>query len=431
MKYFFVVSTFFVFMYSFAQAQQLNVAAIFRNKCASCHKPGEAAPFSLQTYDDVVKRKTLIKDVIQSGYMPPWKADTHYQDFLNNRSLTAQEKETIINWINTKTPKRAFNLTAIKNGQEKTAYPRSPDMTLKISKPYVVKGNNQERFVVFKIPYQINADKSVEAVEFFSNNKKIVHHINYGFYAVPDSGVNIYADDAYVDPETDGTKIHQYDKYYRRPMTYYTGWIPGSTYESYPPGIGWKLEKRGIVMLTVHYSALAADEESVVGVNLFFTSKPVERAVSIVSLGSQGFGEADITPPLLIEPNVVKTFTLDMKTTDDQSIMYVWPHMHYIGKEFTAYAITPAKDTIRLVHISEWDFRWQELYKFKKFVKVPAGSIIHMIGTYDNTAKNPFNPNSPPQTIYSTQNMKATDEMFTLIMIYVPYQSGDENRATE
>ena len=107
--------------------------------------------------------------------------------------------------------------------------------------------------------------------------------------------------------------------------------------------------------------------------------------------------------------------------------MYVWPHMHYLGKEFYAYAVTPSNDTIRLVHIPDWDFRWQELYRMKKLVKIPAGSVINMVGTYDNTADNPFNPNNPPKIVFSTGNMTSADEMFTLLMIYVPYKEGDED----
>jgi hypothetical protein len=101
--------------------------------------------------------------------------------------------------------------------------------------------------------------------------------------------------------------------------------------------------------------------------------------------------------------------------------------MHYLGKEFYAYAVTPDNDTINLVHIPEWDFRWQELYRMKKLVKIPKGSVINMIGVYDNTTGNPSNPNNPPKMVFSTGNMTATDEMFTLLMIYVPYQEGDED----
>jgi hypothetical protein len=116
---------------------------------------------------------------------------------------------------------------------------------------------------------------------------------------------------------------------------------------------------------------------------------------------------------------------------EDQSLLYVWPHMHYLGKEYLAYITTPAGDTIHLVHIPQWDFRWQEIYRFKHPVKVPKGSVIHIEGTYDNTTNNLFNPNSPPKTVFSMGDMRTTDEMMTLMMGFLPYEKGDEEISLE
>jgi hypothetical protein len=186
-----------------------------------------------------------------------------------------------------------------------------------------------------------------------------------------------------------------------------------------------------VVLLTVHYSAIAVDESSIVGVNLFFANKPVRRQVKVISLGTGGIGEDAISPPLWILAGQVQAFHLKVQTQEDQSLLYIWPHMHYIGKEFTAFAVTPAGDTIPLVHIPRWDFRWQELYRMKKLLKIPAGSIVNVIGVYDNTADNPANPNSPPKMIVSTGNMRAKNEMLTLVLIYVSSEDGDEKISLE
>ena len=120
-----------------------------------------------------------------------------------------------------------------------------------------------------------------------------------------------------------------------------------------------------------------------------------------------------------------------MNPGEDQSVLYVWPHMHLIGKQYKAYAVAPGGDTIRLINIPDWDFRWQEIYRFKKPVRIPRGSVIHIEGTYDNTANNPFNPFNPPQFILSQGDMKTTDEMMTLMMAFLPYREGDENISLE
>ena len=80
-----------------AKAQKLSfvkdVAPIIHSKCTPCHQPNEAAPFSLITYEDVAKRTSFIRQVVDSGYMPPWKPDPHYVEYDNDRSLTQKEKD--------------------------------------------------------------------------------------------------------------------------------------------------------------------------------------------------------------------------------------------------------------------------------------------------------------------------------------------------
>ncbi len=89
--------------------------------------------------------------------------------------------------------------------------------------------------------------------------------------------------------------------------------------------------------------------------------------------------------------------------------------------------MTPEGEEIPLVRIPKWDFRWQYSYTFLKIVKIPTGSTITAIGVYDNTAANPNNPFSPPREVIGTNgSMRATDEMFQLIMTFVPYEAGDE-----
>lgn len=415
-----------------AQTYQ-DVKQILISKCAVCHKSSDGeAPFPLETYHDFKKRSKMVKEVIQTNFMPPWMPNPHYQDFANNRQLSSTEKEMIIKWIDSGAPEGKNKVKRQVTASAPLLTDRKPDLTLKIDKPFIVKGNNKERFVLFKVPFEMLAENTIEGVEFYSNNKKVVHHVNYMFTSIPDISMDLKAGDPYIDnaEETDLNKLMQYEPYQTNPI-FYTGWVPGASVEYYPQDFGWILPKRGVVVFTVHYSATATDEQSVVGVNLYFKKKPAKRQVRIISLGSGGIGESDIYPRFVIPPNQVSTFSLKIRTPEDQSLLYVWPHMHYLGKDFLAFAVTAQNDTIPLIHIPNWNFEWQEMYRMKKLVKIPAGSTINIVGTYDNTANNPQNPNSPPKQVYSTGNMTAKDEMLTFLLIYAPYQEGDENVSLE
>lgn len=407
-----------------------DIAPVVQLRCAPCHHPGGGAPFSLLTYSDLARRTSFIRDVVQTRYMPPWRADNNYVHFANDRSLPQEEIDLLVKWIDNKAPEGKKTGQA-GNRQEfaaATKYSRNPDMVLKMADSFVVKGDNAERFVMFKIPFELKNAENIEAVEFYSNNKKLIHHANYAIHEVADTAVDIYKTDAIVElSSTNRAMVDQY-KPYRKTIVYYGGWIPGTTYEYYPKEFGWVMPKRGVILLTIHFAPVAADEESISGVNLFFKSTPVTRPVKVISFGSGGVGENQISPIFYIKANERKSFTLEVTNPGaDLSIMYVWPHMHYIGKEFKAYITDPSGDTVKLVHIPEWDFRWQEIYRFRKLVKVPKGSVMHIEGTYDNTAENPANPNNPPRTIFSAGTMRTTDEMMTLLMIYLPYEDGDEN----
>src|SRR5258708_6448727 len=412
------------------------IAPIILNKCAPCHQPGEAAPFSLLTYENVAKRASFIRKVVESRYMPPWRADRQYVHLANERSLSDAEISLITQWIDNKTPRgkesdSVAGFHALAPGSHTlvrgTLYNRKPDLVLPVNDSFHLAGDNTERFVIFKIPFELKDSANVEAIEFFCNNKKLIHHANYAIQAVPDEKTDIKSTASYVNlTDDDRTKVDQYMPY-RKIMSYYGGWIPGTSYEYFPAAFGWVMPRRGVILLTVHYAPSATDENSICGINLFFKKTPVKRVMKVVSFGSGGIGESQIDPIFYIKANKVQTFRLEVTNpSQDQSLLYVWPHMHLLGKEYKAYITTPAGDTIRLVHIPQRDFRWQEIYRFPHPVKVPKGSVIHLECTYDNTADNPFNPNTPPKTIFSMGDMKTTDEMMTLMMGFLPYQEGDE-----
>ncbi len=426
--------SFFIFSNSLLlSAQDLtyhkDIAPLIQAKCASCHHPGGGAPFPLLTYGDVAKRASFIKDVVKSRYMPPWRADNNYVHFANDRSLAQKEIDLLVKWIDNKAPEGKLVTTAKPATAfvSATKYGRKPDLFLPIADSFKVPGDNVERFVVFKIPFELKEPGNIEAIEFYTNNNKLIHHANYAIHEVADPAIDIYNTAKVVDLSGEERTNYEQYKPYRKTITYYGGWIPGTTYEYYPKQFGWVMPKRGVILLTVHFAPSSVDESSIAGVNLFFKKTPVTRPVKVISFGSGGIGEDQISPIFFIKKDETKTFTLNVTNPGtDLSVMYVWPHMHYVGKEFKAFILTPAGDTVKLVRIPDWDFRWQEIYRLKTLMKVPKGSVMHIEGTYDNTAQNPANPNNPPKTIFSSGNMRSTDEMMTLLMVYLPYEEGDE-----
>jgi hypothetical protein len=424
-----LTSLFLILSFRISDAQRItwhqHIAPIIHSNCTPCHRDGDAAPFPLITYDDAAKRAAFIKKVTQSRYMPPWMPDPHYRSFINERRLSPGEIDMIADWADHNMPKGKSSTVVDTTLIAGTKYKRKPDLVLTMKKPFVVKGDNTERFIVYKIPFELPDSMNVEAIEFTSSNKKVVHHANYEIDNVS-GDLDLYNTVDYINL-TEGNR-QDYQQYvpYRKNMIYYGGWIPGTSYESYPEDIGWVMPKRGIILLTLHYAPLGKDEENISGVQLFFTKTPVKRQIQAVSIGSGGVGEKDIDPYFYIPANVTKSFKLKVTAPEDQSFLYVWPHMHNLGKSFKAYGVTPVGDTIRFISIPDWNFKWQEPYWFPKLQKIPKGTVLTVEGTYDNTSNNPDNPYNPPRLTYSSGDMKTTDEMLTLVMIFLPYKKGDE-----
>jgi len=108
--------------------------------------------------------------------------------------------------------------------------------------------------------------------------------------------------------------------------------------------------------------------------------------------------------------------------------------MHLLGDRIITYAVTVEKDTIPMIRINRWDFRWQYFYTYPKMLKIPAGATIVVEATFDNTTNNKNNPYNPPRTIaerYDREGagMRTTDEMFQFIITYLDYEEGDENQS--
>src|SRR5437762_10129137 len=76
-----------------------HIATLIFEYCSACHRPGEAAPFSLLTYADVLKHASQIVAVTERRYMPPWLPETGYGDFAGERRLTSQQLRLLAEWV--------------------------------------------------------------------------------------------------------------------------------------------------------------------------------------------------------------------------------------------------------------------------------------------------------------------------------------------
>ncbi len=373
--------------------------------------------------------------------MPPWPADADYIHFAQERALTDNEITLIKKWVDTKMPRGDSAKELAPPVFYGTSYFGKPDLVIKLQKPIPIKGNGTDAFLMVKYPFKLDRDTFVQYAEFVPAQRKLVHHVNGHLLSYDPNMLFDYFSGESIMP--DATKNYM-EAYQQMGLMYATSkrnalppllpnvvyYLPGYLPPVYNEDIGgFKISKNGLFFIkNIHFGPSNVDVLDSSYINVFFRKGPPKRPVFETQMGT--FGISAIEPKLIIPSNEIKTFHTQVKIENDISILSVNPHMHLIGTKFIAYAITPEKDTIRLIKIKKWDFRWQYYYTYVHPVKIVKGSTIHVYATYDNTSKNPVNPFHPPQQIEQgegLESMQTTEEMLQFIFTYMPYKDGDED----
>ncbi|MFM6982744.1 MAG: c-type cytochrome [Chitinophagaceae bacterium] len=414
-----------------------DIAPIIHQNCTPCHQTNGGAPFNLISFQDVAKRAKMIALVTSNRYMPPWPADKNYSHFINEKSLSDEQIKTIKLWFENGCKPgdtASLQLPVLNNF---TSVLGKPDMILNV-RHVVVKGDNKDKFYVLKMPYQIPNAKFVKAVEFMPAQLKYAHHVN-GHYLSFTNETNPFSGSDLLDIESEN-----YDEEFKNmnlfnhdgsaPFRVHSAfnYLPGAFGVRYPAGIGGFLmsPKGAFVANDIHYGPSRESVTDSSKLFIYFADKAPERSTFEIMMGTNGVSE--IVPPLQVPAGKITNHISKLTIYNDISVLTVNPHMHLIGKKFKAYAVKPNGDTVKLISIPKWQFRWQYFYTFQYPVKIPKGSTIIVEAQFDNTASNPNNPNLPPLPIGERldrggASMRTADEMLQFIITYMPYQKGDES----
>ena len=418
-----------------------HVAPIIFNNCTPCHHKNGPAPFSMHSYHDVAKRAKMITYVTSTGYMPPWPADPNYSHFIGEKILTENEKMILQKWYDQGSI--PGDTSKIKESDfvpiSKRKY-GNPDLVLKLNNPFIIPGDNKDRFIVTKLPFELDTDTNIRLIEFVPDNKQLVHHLNAHLisYEKEKSDHLKYVKPIFNDDiHNDSSAFHQLnipysDGGFPKLLPSVSNYLPGVEPIIYPDGIGvLRANKQSALLIKdIHYGPSPLTQTDNSYFNIYFDENPPKRQIGEFIIGTQGI--SPIIPPLVIPPNQVKKFETETIIPEDISVLTINPHMHLIGRKFKAYAISPIGDTIPLIKIDDWNFRWQYFYTFPKMLHLSAGSVIKVEAIFDNTLNNMDNPHNPPQFVTGKNgSMKTTDEMLQLVVTYLPYQDGDENLSLE
>jgi hypothetical protein len=413
-----------------------DIAPLVHKNCSPCHQDQGPAPFPLLTYEQIAKRAKMIAFVTKTKYMPPWPADANYSHFINERKLSDAEIQLFQEWFENDCPTGDTSNYKVPNWVFAKSILGEPDLILKTT-PIAIDKNNQDKFYVLKWPYELNEKKIVRAVEFVPSQIKYVHHVN-GHYLGFDHATNPFSGKMVLDLDNENFEdsfksMNLLNNNGSLPYRIHSAfnYLPGAFGVKYPNGIGGFImsEKGAFIANDIHFGPSRKNTIDSSELYIYFSKELPKRPTFELMLGTNGVSE--IEPPLSVPPNQKTKHRTQIQIFNNISVLTVNPHMHLIGSSFKAYAVKPNGDSIPLIRIPKWQFRWQYFYTYQHPVKIPKGSIIIVEAEFDNTAQNPDNPFTPPRTIGERldkggASMRTTDEMMQFIITYMNYQEGDE-----
>ncbi|MBV8572025.1 MAG: hypothetical protein JO319_15510 [Acidobacteriaceae bacterium] len=383
-----------------------DVAPILYQNCTVCHHPNDIAPMSLLTYKDARPWAAAIRQAVVQRQMPPWHADPHVGDYINDPRLSDEAIATIVAWVKGGAPEGDPNdlpPTPVYHD----GWHIKPDVVFTIPETTVAAGNQDEYEYIY-VPTNFTEDKWVHAAEVVPGDRRIVHHATvsvvsaeeaHKFLATdrgasdvdrfhfrtgkvnhtkPDAPVS---DDGCVTPASGPLKEYTSGAINHVPSIY----LPGHLAETRPAGYALRIPAGSYLQFQIHYSnRLNQELADRTSIGIVFAKEPVTHEVAQYEIWNNWF----LIPPGDGNHKVTSCFTLPK---DVMAVAYT-AHMHFRGKSMETEAIFPDGHREELFNVPKYDFRWQETYFLKHQFVLPKGTKLVTTAYFDNSANNPLNP---------------------------------------
>src|SRR5579864_2669348 len=367
-----------------------DVQPILQKHCQECHRAGEIAPFTLMSYKDARPWAKAIKEDVLTRKMPPWFADPQYGHFVNDRSLSKQEIDTLVAWVD----------GGAKEGEAKDApQPRAfvdgwniskPDLVLQMQSFHIpAKGEVPYQYVV--LPTKFTEDKWIQMAEARPSDRSVVHHMVI-FIREPQSKWLRQAEPG-VPFVPQGGNLLNIGGGGSEILTAYT---PGKIPDMWPSNRGRLIKAGSDLVLQVHYTANGKETEDRTKVGLVFSKeKPAERVVTLAA-----------SNVLFKIPPGDGNYPVEAKNAlpNGATILSFFPHMHLRGKAFEYRAVYPDGKSEILMRVPKYDFFWQLDYRLAQPLTVPPGTRIEVTGWFDNSPNNPKNPDATAAVRFGEQS---------------------------
>jgi len=351
-----------------------HVASILHDRCVTCHRSGEVAPFPLTTYDEVIGWSETIREVIADRRMPPWHANPEHGKFVNDFRLPDRDKELIGTWIKNGCPQgSASDLPPLAPFVEGWRIPQ-PDVVYRMPQAFHVPAKGVVEYQHFTIDPGFTEDKWIKAAEVRPGNRAVTHHL-IAFFHPPGS-----------------EKFEPIEPLYNSIV----GFAPGLPPSIYPEGTFRRIPAGSKIIIQAHYTPNGSPQTDQSELGLVFADpKSVKSEMTVAAALSWQF----LIPPGSRDHRVEAKH----KFEQDSMLWALTPHMHLRGKSFRFVANYPDGRKEVLLDVPRYDFNWQNTYALIEPKPLPAGTAVVCSATYDNSTNNLANPNPNAPVMWGDQ----------------------------
>jgi mono/diheme cytochrome c family protein len=386
-----------------------QIASIIYKNCSSCHRSGEAAPFSLLSYRDAATHGQIIAAATSARIMPPWRAEPASYAYRDERSLRDSDIALLRAWVDQGMPE----------GTGKPPDPPQfaagwllgePDLVVEMPAAYHLKADGPDVYRNIALKLGLTEDKWITAIEMRPTARAAVHHVLY--FADPNGRVHLKENDG-SEPGFSGMRAGGATL----PLG---GWGVGAQPQFFPEGLALRLPQGSDLVLQYHFHPTGKPEVEKSAIGLHFAKEAPGRTLVSIQLPPVYSLFSGLDIPAGEKDFVIRdTYTLPV----DIDAAGVSAHAHYLARKMKLTATLPDGEVKTLLAINDWNFNWQDQYFFRDLVALPRGTRLDADIHWDNSAENPNNPTSPPVRVAWGEQSK--DEMGALTLIAVPHRQLD------
>ena len=362
-----------------------RISRILERACVECHREGAGSPPPLETYEQVVGTRAMVRQVVSDRTMPPWFAKEGSGPWHNPHPLSEKDRRAIIEWIEGGAPEGDASDAPLPRTWSKGWSLGQPDVVVGKSRSESVPAEGVLDYRVHFLECPNDQARWVDAIEIRPSHPAVVHHVLVFVEEPRRAGESREAYRARAALGLDG---------------FFASLVPGQGATEFARGMAKRLPRNAWLKVQVHYQPNGRAVDSTIEIGFHFAKGAPKHRLTTASARNTSFE----IPAGAKSHQVRASYTF----AEQSRLVAFMPHMHLRGRAFRFELERPGEERTTVLDIPSYDFNWQLRYALVEPIAVPRGSRLHATAWYDNSAENPANPDPSLRVRFGEQT---ADEM--------------------